>query len=40
MSVPFEWGALHLFADWKLSGPNLLYEPLKDFIVNPADLPW
>ena len=24
----------------KPSGPNLLDEPLKDFIVNPADLPW
>jgi hypothetical protein len=23
----------------KPSGPNLLDEPLKDFIVNPADLP-
>ena len=22
------------------SGPNLLDEPLKDFIVIPADLPW
>ena len=22
------------------SGPNLLVEPLKGFIVNPADLPW
>ena len=22
------------------NGPNLLDEPLKDFIVNPADLPW
>ena len=22
------------------SGPNLLDEPLKGFIVNPADLPW
>ena len=21
-------------------GPNLLDEPLKGFIVNPADLPW
>jgi hypothetical protein len=28
--------------DWlmKPSSPNLLDEPLKDFIVNPADLPW
>jgi hypothetical protein len=25
---------------WKPSGPNLLDKPLKDFIVNPADLPW
>ena len=24
----------------KPSGPNLLDEPLKDFIVNTADLPW
>ena len=24
----------------KPSGPNLLDEPLKGFIVNPADLPW
>jgi hypothetical protein len=22
------------------NGPNLLDEPLKDFIVNSADLPW
>jgi hypothetical protein len=22
------------------NGPNLLDEPLKDFIVNLADLPW
>ena len=22
------------------SGPNLLDEPLKGFIVNPVDLPW
>jgi hypothetical protein len=33
-------GFLHLLADWKPSGPNLLDEPLKDFIVNPGDLPW
>ena len=24
----------------KFNGPNLLDEPLKGFIVNPADLPW
>ena len=24
----------------KPNGPNLLDEPLKGFIVNPADLPW
>ena len=36
----FRNGALYLLADWKLSGPNLLDERLKDFIVNPADLPW
>jgi hypothetical protein len=38
VSVPFERGALYLLADWKSSGPNLLDESLKDFIVNPADL--
>ena len=40
MSVPFKRGALYLLAYWKPSGPKLLDEPLKDFIVNPADLPW
>ena len=38
--VPFGRGALHLFANWKPSGPNLLDEPLKDLIVNLVDLPW
>ena len=33
-------GALHLFANWNPSGPNLLDEPLKDFIVTPACSPW
>jgi hypothetical protein len=33
-------GFLHLLVNWNPSGPNLLDEPLKDFIVNPADLPW
>jgi hypothetical protein len=32
-------GFLHLLADWKPSGPNLLGEPLKDFIVKLVDLP-
>ena len=40
MSVPFEMGALYPLANWKPSAPNLLDEPLKDFIVNPTDLPW
>jgi hypothetical protein len=34
--VPFGRGALHLLADWKPSSPNLLDEPLKDFIVYHA----
>ena len=38
--VPFKRGLLRLLTDWKPSGPNLLDELLKDFIVNPADLPW
>ena len=33
-------GALHLLVDWKPSDPNLLDEPLKDFIVIPACTPW
>jgi hypothetical protein len=33
-------GVLYPFADWKPNGPNLLDKPLKDFIVNPADLLW
>ena len=36
--MPFERGFLHLLADWKPSGPNLIDEPLKDFIVNHANL--
>ena len=39
-NVPFGRAALNLFANWNPSGPNLLDEPLNDFIVNPADLPW
>jgi hypothetical protein len=32
---------INLTGLWKiLSELHLLYEPLKDFIVNPADLPW
>ena len=38
--MPFGRGrALHLLADWKPYGPNLLDKLLKDFIVDPADLP-
>jgi len=35
---PSEW---LYYTDWlmKPSGPNLLDEPLKDFIVNTVDLP-
>ena len=38
--MPFGRGALHLFANWNPSSPNLLDEPLKDFIVIPACSPW
>ena len=37
--VPFERRALHLLINWKPSGPNLLDELLKAFIVNPTNLP-
>ena len=33
-------GFLYLLANWKPSGPNLLDEPLKGFIVYPACSPW
>ena len=33
-------GVLYFLANWKPSGPNLLDELQKDFIVNPADVPW
>ena len=37
-----ERGALYLLSTChgNLATTNLLDEPLKDFIVNPADLPW
>jgi hypothetical protein len=31
---------LYIYLPSESYGPNLLDEPLKDFIVNPADLPW
>jgi hypothetical protein len=37
--VPYGRG-LYIYLPSESSGPNLLDEPLKDFIVNPADLPW
>jgi hypothetical protein len=33
-------GGLYICLPSESNGPNLLDEPLKDFIVNPADLPW
>jgi hypothetical protein len=33
-------GGLYIYLPSESNGPNLLDEPLKDFIVNPADLPW
>ena len=38
--VPLDRGFLYLLANWKPSGPNLLDEPLKGFIVNPTGLSW
>ena len=38
VSHPLEGSSCLLMG--KSSGPNLLDEPLKHFIVNPADLPW
>jgi hypothetical protein len=32
-------GGLYICLPSESNGPNLLDEPLKDFIVNPADLP-
>jgi hypothetical protein len=32
-------GEFYIYKPQKPSGPNLLDESLKDFIVNPADLP-
>jgi len=36
--MPFGKGALHVLANWKPYGPNLLDELLKGFIVIPTDL--
>ena len=33
-------GGLYIFLSSESNGPNLLDEPLKGFIVDPADLPW
>jgi hypothetical protein len=33
-------GGLYICLPSESNGTNLLDEPLKDFIVNPADLPW
>ena len=33
-------GGLHIYLSSESNGPNLLDEPLKGFILNPADLPW
>ena len=33
-------GELYIYLPSESNGPNLLDEPLKGFIVNPADLPW
>ena len=33
-------GGLYICLPSESNGPNLLDEPLKGFIVNPADLPW
>ena len=38
--VPVSEGELYIRRPQKASGPNLLEEPLKGFIVNPADIPW
>jgi hypothetical protein len=37
--VPYGRGSTSVLPS-ESSGPNLLDEPLKDFIVNPTDLPW
>jgi hypothetical protein len=33
-------GGLYICLSSESNGPNLLNEPLKDFIVNPTDLSW
>ena len=38
--VPFDRGGSYIYLPSESNGPNLLDEPLKSFIVNPANLPW
>ena len=38
--VPFDRGGSYICLSGESNGPNLLDEPLKGFIVNPANLPW
>ena len=40
MSMCHREGGLYICLPSESNGPNLLDEPLKGFIVNPADLPW
>ena len=39
VNVPSGRG-LYIYLPSESNGPNLLDEPLKGFIVNPANLPW
>ena len=39
MSLCHREGGLYICLPSESNGPNLLDEPLKGFIVNPADLP-
>ena len=38
--VSFDRGGSYIYLPSESNGPNLLDEPLKGFVVNPADLPW
>ena len=38
--VPFDTGGSYICLPSEPNGPNLLDEPLKGFIVNPACSPW
>ena len=38
--VPLDRGGSYICLPSESNGPNFLDEPLKGFIVNPADLPW